>query len=110
MKYRTWGAYKQRSIFDYEHGAGAEVTGLLIGHSVPDTNLLIACEAAHVNVLVYDFVDGVYQFASVPPAIPPQLLIVDHKDFVRGAVGNAILDVIQNRIEKDAQQQKRTIL
>jgi len=40
-------------------------SGVLIGHSIKDENLLVACEAAGVTVYTYQYRDGSYQFSRV---------------------------------------------
>lgn len=41
------------------------VGGVLIGHDIEDDNLLVACAAVGVDVYVYDFINGRYEFDDV---------------------------------------------
>lgn len=56
--------YREVGLWGYENGAIPEVSGLLIGNSISDPNILIACEASNIQVLLYDFNNNTYTFTA----------------------------------------------
>lgn len=87
-------SYRPMSKFDFSLGATPEISGILIGHSVQDNNLLIACEAAGIQVYTYEYRDGFYFFQSQWVNAVDGLIEI-HRDFSRGALGDAMEEIIR---------------
>jgi hypothetical protein len=81
-------------------GHPREVVGTLLGYDVPDKNILIACEAIGVRVMTYDFDGTDYDF-NFHHANEPMARYEMFRDFSRGAVGDAMRDVIKNRFMRE---------
>lgn len=61
---------------------------VLIGHSIKDENLLVACEATGISVYLYDYSDGAYSVRPVRTrgAKKDLDLIAAHRDTVMGSL------------------------
>ncbi len=100
-------SYSKRGIFDYLHGYGPEITGMLIGHGIEDENLLIACKAASIKVLSYDYRNKSYTFESISPAYNPDDVDIYH-NLAKGVIGDAIREVVKNRVQQDRRHREST--
>lgn len=96
--------YRPHGIAEQLLGYAPEIAGMVIGHSVSDNNLLVACEASGIAVLTYEFDGTGYEFTSHSDA--NHIGNQDHySNFAYGAVGDAIREVMKSRFEDEQRKQ-----
>lgn len=91
-----YDGYVDGCIFTEASGIPSEISGMIIGHSCPDPSILVACEAAGIQVYFYKYEDGFYEFESHFPENMGQR----HEWYSQMAyapLGQAMHDVIQRR-------------
>lgn len=89
-------AYDAESVVYCRNGWLPEISGMVVGHRLANENVAIACEACGILPVVYDFNDGGYTFAREEVNHAPIAICYE---FSMGAVGDAIREVLQTRID-----------
>lgn len=84
------------------------IRGVLIGNSVSDRNLPIACEGCGVDIITYDFSDGVYTFSDLPRDFGYVSL-----DYMRkinlSVTNNGIIDFVAGVFQDEVERTSETL-
>lgn len=100
-----YDGYTDGCIFTEANGIPSEISGMIIGHSCSDPNILIACEAAGIQVYFYKFENDFYEFE----AHYPENIVQRHtwySEMAYAPLGQAMHDVIQRRfaVQKEGKE------
>lgn len=104
-------SYEKHGLADQISGYEPEVSGIVIGHSLSDSNLLIACEAAHIRVVLYDFDGEQYSFEQASesvqlPSYHERYLV--YQEFGFGAIGEAFRTIMRHPLRNRSEHGSAT--
>ena len=102
--------YRLGTMHDMCNGSMPEILGVIIGHDITDSNLLIACETAFIDAYVYRKFDSGYRFYSAMDVLrtnhPAHEIMSAHaayKEHVPDVLKNAFLQVMHMRSSEEKQ-------
>ena len=93
--------YSRDATFDV--GELREISGVVVGDSMPDRNLIAVCNMANIAPVIYEFDGENYTFTFAGFQIYNLMdLCSQYLDWANGSLGGAMIALMQERIQDEA--------